>query len=223
VRGDAVVLAIETAFPLTLVELAGGTTPKEIKPPAADYFVAVRPMGISAVTSKMTIRINGAGGAQDLGKSWNVSPITRAVPAAMWGKPLPEGATPNGPSAETLPDRIVGVEGFAPQTAKPKGLDPIPLANLSIAPINADNSQYLPLSAREGAVQRQPRTSPTSLQTIASSIASTAVPMRGQLFEALTTFGFNPGANDAMTNVAANVNDAYPDAPMLGAPWQGAA
>jgi hypothetical protein len=47
--------------------------------------------------------------------------------------------------------------------------------------------------------------------------------MRGQLFDALISLGYHAGANDPMTSLAANVNDGYPDAPMLGAPWQGAA
>ena len=219
VRGDSVVLSIETAFPLTLAELAGGAMPAEIKPEAADYFVAVRPMGISGVTSKLTVRVSG----HDLARNWNFSPVTRAVPAALWGKPLPEGATPNGPSAETLPDRLVGIDGFAPQTSKPTGPDAVPLVNLSNVPINPSGSRFLPLWAKESAVGRQPRPSPASLQVIASSIASTAVPLRAQLFAALATLGYDAGANDRMTNLAANVNDGYPDAPMLGAPWQGAA
>ncbi len=220
VRGDSVVFSLETAFPLTVIELAGGATPAQIKPQAPDYFVAVRPMGISGVTSKLTVRIAG----QDLGAKWNFSPIARAVPAALWGKPLPEGATPNGPTAETLPNRLVGIDGFAPQTAKPTGPDAIPLANLSNTPIKPPSeSQFLPLWAKESAVARQPRPSPTSLQVIASSIATTAVPLRAQLFTALATLGYDAGANEPMTNLAANVNDGYPDAPMLGAPWQGAA
>jgi hypothetical protein len=140
----------------------------------------------------------------------------------MWGKPLPAGAPP-APSADTLANRLVGIASFAPQTTSPKGLPPIPAANLSVAEINRENSQYLPLSSRETPVARQPKPSPTSLQVIASSIASTAVPARAQLFAALAALGYDAGANGAMTNVAANVNDGFPDAPMLGAPWQGAA
>jgi hypothetical protein len=218
VRGDALTFAVETAFPLTEANLGGATH----VPNDPNYFVGVRPMGIAATKSKFDIAINGPGGAQDLGGKWTSAPMKRAVPMATWGTPLPEGTTPGTPSAETLPDRLVGVREITPLTVKPGGPDPVPLVNLSVAAINPGDSNYLPLASGASPVQRHPRPTPTSLQIIATTLVSTAT-VRTQLFDVLGTFGYDAGANGPMSDLAGDVNRSYPDAPMLGAPWEVAA
>jgi hypothetical protein len=220
VRGDALTFSVETAWPLTEADLTGPKVTK-VPPTEPGYFVAVRGMGISGVTSVMTITVSGATGNQNLGTGWTWTQTLAGVADAMWGLPLPEGQTPSTPTAITLPNRLMGIGGFTPIVRPPSGPGPIPLANLALAPIDLGNSNYDPLSATEAVVNRQPQIAPTSLATIANTISTTAVPVRAGLVTALLSFGYDPGANDAMTNLAANVNLSYPAAPMLGAPWQG--
>jgi hypothetical protein len=221
VRADALEFSVATAWPLTEADLTGATTTR-ITPQQPDYFVAVRGMGIRSLKSVLTITVRGSSGNQDLGAGWVWSATSSDVPEAMWGLPLAEGDTPTAPTANVLKDRLVGVGGFTPVVAKPKGPGPIPMANLVYAQINVGNANYLPLATGERKVDREPKTNPASLQLIANSIASTAVSTRAAVFDALKSFGFDAGANDPMTNFAANVNLSYPAAPMTGAPWQGA-
>lgn len=224
VRGDAMAFGIATAFPLTEAELAGNTAAKYV-PTTPGYFVAVRPMGIAGVTSVLTVTVTGPGGAVvDLGGGWSWSPTLLAVPAATWGAPLPEGETPATPSADTLPGRLTGLAGVTPGTQEPTGPGPIPLASLALFPINPGSSDYLPLAPKEPAVARQPQAVPTSLQTIADTVAAPApTALRAQLFAALAGFGYDAGSDGPVAGIQANVSLNYPDAPLLGTPWQGAA
>jgi hypothetical protein len=223
VRGDALSFGIATAFPLTEADLAGKTAAKVV-PTTPDYFVAVRPMGVTGVTSVLTITVTGPDGVVDLGGGWSWSPSLTAVPAATWGAPLPEGQTPATPSADTLPGRLMGLAGVTPNAQVPTGPGPIPLASLEFFPINPKDSDYLPLAANEPPAGRQPQAVPTSLQTIADTITAEApTALRGQLFAALAGFGYDAGTNGPVNDIQANVNLNYPDAPLLGTPWQGAA
>jgi hypothetical protein len=223
VRGDAMTFGIATAFPLTEADLAG-KTPAKVVPTTPGYFVAVRPMGLAGVTSVLTVTVTGPDGPVDLGGGWSWSPSLLAVPAATWGPPLPEATTPTTPTADTLPGRLVGLAGITPNTVVPTGPGPIPLVNLALFPINLHDSDYLPLAANEPPVGRQPQAVPTSLQTIADTVAAAGpTALRAQLFAALAGFGYDAGANGPVDAIRANVNLNYPDAPLLGTPWQGAA
>ncbi|HST60255.1 MAG TPA: DUF6603 domain-containing protein, partial [Longimicrobium sp.] len=223
VRGDAMTFGIATAFPLTEADLAG-TTAAKVVPTTPDYFVAVRPMGVAGVTSVLTVTVTGPDGVVDLGGGWSWSPSLLAVPAATWGAPLPEGQTPATPSADTLPGRLMGLTGVTPNTMESTGPGPIPLVSLALSPINLHDTDYLPLAANEPPVGRQPQAVPTSLQTIADTVAAAApTALRAQLFAALAGFGYDAGANGPVDEIKANVNLNYPDAPLIGTPWQGAA
>jgi len=224
VRADALAFGVSTAFPLTRVELAGAT-PAAFTPGTPDYFVAVRPMGISGVASVLTLTVTGPDGVvEDLGGGWSWAPSLLSVPVATWGHPLPEGKTPATPSAESLPNRLVGVQGLRPKAEPPTGPGPIPLANLALFPIDQGNSDFLPLAAGEPPAGRPPRPSSTSLQVIADTIAAPAITAaRAGIFAALAGFGYDAGTDGSTAEIAANVNLDYPDAPLLRAPGQGAA
>ena len=65
--------------------------------------------------------------------------------------------------------------------------------------------------------------SPTSLETIAETIATAAVTLkRTALFEALAAFGYDAGSDGTTVEIGAQVNLNFPDAPLLGAPWRNA-
>jgi hypothetical protein len=225
VRGDAMTFAVATAFPLTQLVLAAptGGTPVTFSPqPPADK-LAVRPMGVKDVTSVMTITVTRKDGKDvlmNLG-GWIWTPTLQGVPAALWGPPLDAGATPTTPSADTLPGRLVGVAGLTPPTSTPTGPGPIPLAILNYFPLDGGLGR-LPLSAAEPPVPRQPQPTPSSPQKIADTIVASAT-ARTDLFAALAALGYDAGANGDVGEIKANANVAYPDAPMLGAPWREAA
>jgi len=224
VRADTLNFGITTAFPLTRADLAGATPTKYVPtlPPPEEYYVAVRPMGVSGVTSVLTLTVTGPDGVVDLGGRFNWQPSLLGVPENTWGHPLPEGQTPATPSAVTLPGRLVGLTGLTPKTLTPTGPGPIPLKALMYFPINP-GGKYLPLRAAEPPVQRRPQPSPTSLKTIADTIATpAAIQLRAGLFGALAGLGYDARTNGSTNEIAANVNFNYPDPPMLGTPWQGA-
>jgi hypothetical protein len=237
VRANVLSFSLETAFPLTAVQTknkAGATTTLSA-PNDPAYFVAIKPMGVGSskagVTSALTVTLTGTAGTQDLSdrSAWRFGSTTRDVPEALWGNPpataggsVPAPTLPQ-PGQQTLPDRLVGLNAITPVPPAFTGPPLFPLENLDYAPINADDDDYLPLSG-ETPVNRQPTPTPTSLQTIATTIASTPVTRaRTVLFTALASLGFNAGANGTTADIAAAVDLSYPDAPMLGAPWKVAA
>lgn len=224
VRGDAMTFAVSTAFPLTTLVLKGATDKRVVSPtPGADK-LAVRPMGITNVTSVMTIIVTRKADkpsdkdvVMDL-STWTSTASLQEVPVALWGPPLEEGKTPSTPSADTLPGRLVGISGLTPPVNTVTGPDPIPIVNLTYFPLDGGLGR-LPLSS-ESAVPRQPQAKPDSVKTIAATIVA-AADKRTDLFKAMAALGFDAGANGDVQAIADNASLSYAGAPMLGAPWQG--
>jgi len=228
VRANGLTFSVDTAFPLTEADAATATTPKVIANPKAGdptYYVAVKPMGISGVTSVMTVTLTGPDSTHVNDFAAWASPSLKGVPEALWGTPPAknsDGTVPapvlTSPGEQLLPNRLVGIV-VAPAAPSLTGPPTMPLENLSYAPINSDDANYLPLSG-EPAVNRQPVATPGSLQIIEDTIAAAAViTTRGLFFAALAEAGIDAGANGGTAELAANVNLSYPDAPLLGAPW----
>jgi hypothetical protein len=229
VRGDTMSFAVSTAFPLTklVLKAAKDGTDKTWVPTAPADKLAVRPMGITDVTSVMTITVTRKpdvqGGDQkdivlDL-STWTWTASLQEVPVALWGAPLPEGSTPATPSADTLPGRLAGIAGLTPPVNAVTGPDPIPIVNLAYFPLKGGLGR-LPLSP-ETPVQRQPTVTSSSIETIATTIVGAAA-TRTELFKAIAALGFDAGANGEVTAIADNASLSYAGAPMLGTPWQGA-
>lgn len=237
VRSDEFAFTVETAFPLTELDLAGPnntTTPLSPPPlpekdpnapacarPSDGYYVGVRPMGIDCADSVLKLTVaDEHGKALDLQGGWLWVALTRAVPEALWGLAVPRTQTPP-PSANTLPGRLVGLTNISPRIFEPSGPDAIPLANLSYDPINPQDQDYLPFP--QTPVANQPQVSPTSLLTIADTINRDGAPdspvaKRQAIFGALASFGYDAGANDDLSALAGAVNLNYSAAPMLGSP-----
>jgi hypothetical protein len=139
VRADTFAFAVQTAFPLTEADLCGSGAPTLYTPPATEppYYVAIRPMDIAGVTSVMDITVTDTSvppgtGVLNIGTQWNWTANLAGVPAAMWG--APDGSTnPTTPSADTLPNRLMGINGLSPQATQPAGPAPIPIANCLMA------------------------------------------------------------------------------------------
>lgn len=232
VRSDEFIFSVETAFPLTELNLVGpqGTTP--VPPPqlavkdedapacarASDgYYVGVRPMGINCTASTLTLTVTDERNInQDLNTDWLWSVNTRSVPEALWGKAIPHTDTPAAAS-KLLPGRLVGLQGIAPRIIVPVGPPPIPQQNLSDDPVNPTDENYLPFP--QSAQTNQPQASATSLNTIASTLtAAKPSANRQAIFSALANFGYDAGTNGDLSALAANVNLNYPAAPLLGSP-----
>jgi hypothetical protein len=226
VRGDLMTFAVSTAFPLTQLILGSQSTNPTTYNPEQNK-IAVRLMGIASkdLTSVMNVDVKRIDqpAILDLSK-WVFTPTLQGVPAAQWGEPLPvtgQGANPGTPSADTLPDRLVGVTGLTPPQTTPTGPDEFPAKRLDYFDLTGGKDR-LPLNATEAQVQRQPTTGDSlgAIKKIAQDPAKTA---RNNLFAALKALGYDAGANGDLTDVGANADLAYPDPPLLGAPWRLAA
>ncbi len=223
VRASAFTFAAQTTFPLTEADSetpAGGSV--KLYPQSSDPTpsVAVRPMAISSSDMQSTMLIalvSDAGTPQDFTK-WTFTPNLGAVPAAMWGTPDPN--QPSTPTANTVAGNLLGLNALKPLPPTLYGPPQIPIVNLAFDPIDQDNSQFLSLSPQQQGVTPGVTVDPKSLQTIASTIADSAVvTTRTSVFAALLAFGYDASLNGSTAELSAQVNLNYPDAPLLGAPW----
>jgi hypothetical protein len=238
VRADEFKFSVETAWPLTELDLVGPSTTAKLAPPTlvpADanapscarqpdgYYVGVRPMGIICANSLLSLTVTFEDNTnQDINDNWSWALNTRSVPEATWGQPVPQGQTPP-PAANTLPGRLMGLQNIAPPVQQPSGPAPIPMANLSYDPINpnADQENYLPIP--QPSQTGLPQSSATSLQTIASTLmkdseAGSPMSNRTAVFNALAGFGYDAGTNGDLSALVSNINLNYPAPPMLESP-----
>jgi hypothetical protein len=218
VRADALTLEVTTAFPATQVLLVGGgATPQ----PATPDPLTVRPMGISSGTSLLTVTVETLDNEPLALSLWNGALRCGTAAYALWG-PVPSNPQqPDAPTSAAGPSKILGVEGLTPKQAQPVGPPPMPVVNLEFAQIDLDDSDYLPLSAAEAAVTRQPQPATGTLKRIEDGIATATKPQRDDLFAALATLGASPGQNGPTDDIAANLASDFLAEPMLGAPWGG--
>lgn len=244
VRADEFTFTLETAWPLTELDLAGpsNTTtklfPPELNPkdknapvcpppcPPRDdgYYVGVRPMGIICTNSVLTLTVKFKDGTvQDINGAWSSSLLTRDVPEATWGQPIPQDSTP-APAANTLPGRLMGLQNVSPLQQQPSGPAPIPMSNLSYVPINESKENYLPIpQPPQGGA---PQASTTSLQTVASTLTDNAsqnspASNRAHVFQALAEFGYDAGTNGDLSALVSYVNLNYTAPVMLESPVGG--
>ncbi|HKS27376.1 MAG TPA: DUF6603 domain-containing protein [Pyrinomonadaceae bacterium] len=238
VRADEFTFTVESAWPLTELDLVGPSSTTQLEPPTLvppdanapscarssdGYYVGVRPMGINCVTSVLSLTVTFEDGDnQDVNNDWDWALNTRSVPEATWGQPISKDATPP-PASNTLPGRLTGLQNITPKVQQPSGPAPIPRANLSYDPINPDANQenYLPIP--QAAQSGQPQTSSTSLQTIASTImqdsaADSPVSNRAAIFSALAGFGYDAGANGDLSELVSYINLSFVAPPMLESP-----
>jgi hypothetical protein len=232
VRADHFEFTVQTTFPLTALDLEGPTkttlapppldVPDANAPPCArkpdGYFVGVRGMGINCADSVLTLKLTDKGERSlDLNDGWRKELKLQAVPAALWGTPIPAGDTPR-PAADTLRDRLVGLQKISPKFKAPAGPAAIPLKNLSYVTVNEGDEHHVPFPRT--AETAGPRASATSLKAIADTVAlGSAATNRADIFAALSALGYGSGRDGDMTALASAVNLSYPAPPMLGSPF----
>lgn len=232
VRADHFEFTVQTAFPLTALDLEGPAkttlapppldVPDANAPPCArkpdGYFVGVRGMGINCADSVLTLKLTDkAERALDLNDGWRKELKLQAVPAALWGKPIPAGDTPR-PAADILRDRLVGLQKISRKFKAPAGPAAIPLKSLSYVTVNEGDEHHVPFP--RAAETAGPRASATSLKAIADTVAlGSAAKNRADIFAALSALGYGAGRDGDMTALASAVNLSYPAPPMLGSPF----
>jgi hypothetical protein len=213
VRADALAIDVDTAFPAGQVVLDG---PAPTKEPATAEAICVRPMGAAAATSVLTVCVETAAHEkQDLGEAWSSALKRGAVPAALWGEPVDPAAAPP-PSADVLKGKITGLTGLTPRQAQPVGPPPMPVTNLAHATIDENDWDWLPLSATDPTVSRQPQ--PDGLEAVADTLVATAAE-RTNVRGALIGLAADPGQDGDVSAVVAKLAEDFADEPMLGAPW----
>ncbi|WP_299139549.1 DUF6603 domain-containing protein [uncultured Tateyamaria sp.] len=241
VRASAFTFDVETAWPLTQLNLNGPDAATPLAPLTLDpvdpnvppapsgstfptcaradgYYVGVRPMGINCTSSVLDLSVVhlDTKEVQNLDTDWNWTIAAKSVPEALWGIPIAPGKTPAA-EAKVLPGRMTGLSGIGPKKHPMTGPPPIPRANLASDPINptaADNNLLpLPQDAQTGT----PVQNDASLATIAATAAAADVTaQRTSLFDALGAAGVNAGTNADMQPFVDAIPTSFAGAPMLG-------
>lgn len=224
VRSDSFTFAAQTTFPLTEADGAEtDSTSVKLYPQTTDPTpsVAVRPMAISSssMASTMRVAVQDSGNEYQHLTQWSFTPVLGSVPAAMWGAPQ-SGGQPSSPSSDLVSGSFLGLSQLRPLPVVPYGPPEIPVGNLAFDPLDQNYSQFLPFPTGQNGIRVDANASSTSLATIASTIATDSVAStRTAVYAALLALGYAAGTDGVTSDIAANVNLNYADAPLLGAPW----
>jgi hypothetical protein len=222
VRADTLELATECAVPATALEVVvpaptgGGTT--KVSMGAATHAPMIRPLRLETFTATHTLQVIGPDGktpvdmqADDAKKKddrkWTVKTRTRDLPEALWGKPLAEGAKPP-PSADLVPDQLVGLVFSPPKTREGSATDPIDLTDRihELKPGGALPAD--PLGPAPGV----PDTS--AVATLSAIAGEDQAASRAAIRSVLADRGFVT-ADDKLGDFAKAVDSLFPVAPML--------
>lgn len=213
VRADEFKFSTESAIPSTKIKIGASN---ECLFTANGEKLNIRPMGKENLDSTHTVKLSMVGdGEIDLAKNgWTVLERRRNVSEALWGKPIPSGKTPK-PSAETVPDRLVGISVTAPDSKVGdtpgiininESLEYVTLTDKGIIP-------FAPDSVIEGVV---PVEGPNTIQVIEETIMSDQVlAKRDQLFAVLKEMDLDPGMNDSLEQTAKSAGFLFTDQPMM--------
>jgi hypothetical protein len=221
VRADTLELATECAIPATGLEVVvptgvgNGTT--RISVAEAKQAPAIRPLRLTSFTATHTLEVTGPHGMVDMqadgakqkdDRKWTVGTRKRDLPKAVWGEPLDPGASPP-PSAELVPDQLVGLVFTPPKTTEGAATDPVDLTSRihELAPggaLPADPRGTAPGVLDTGAV--------AAVKTIAG--ADTAA-RRTAIRSVLEAQGLDPGTDDKLGAFAKAADRLFPVAPML--------
>jgi hypothetical protein len=196
-----------------------------VYPAGTEGTISIRPMGIAGATSRLTIEIRDTHDGVALANIWTWTEVRKGAPAALWGAPSDQpGAMQSSPTADTIPGQLMGISGLTPPATTTTGPSSVPLSRLAFFEIDRDDSDWLPFTPGEPPLQRQPHLDPHSVQSIAQGVAADPTESaREGLLAALGALGCSAGTNGTMQQFADNAGLSFPDAPMLGSPWQAAA
>jgi hypothetical protein len=157
----------------------------------------------SDVRSALAVKVLKLSDQSDHSASFEAVGVQGDVPAALWGAPPEDaGGNPQVPDARALlvPNQLTGLSAQvkAPQVGASAGAIDVQ-THLTYDEL-ALPSALLPLSSQADPTGATPANSPVTISVILGGIASTPVTKtRNAIFDALTTAGYAPDANDPMT------------------------
>jgi hypothetical protein len=200
-----------------------GTTPVEASTQnaeqnftQADTTVDIRPMNKSGVTSVHRLNIykdSVSTNPVDVSK-WTLTARYQNLPESLWGvPPTPFKQIPDKPTANVIPNQMVGyaVQSPPPAIAASRGV--VPLKELSEEYILPPNNA--PLSTVVVAVADYvPSFNKLTVAQIQQIMQGTAKQNRDALYNALQGASVYGGTNGALTNMASNAGHLFSDSPM---------
>ena len=222
-RPAAMELSLRTVIPATEINLRGAQT--KTHKPSAYQTISVRGMNKSGVQSILDVTLTKDGGGAVAIDQWNSTPSFNGAPRGMWGDPLPYDpnrgtSVPPPLDPDTLPNRLVGVNGIRAPLPVHTGPDEFPRERIAHDPVDITGA-FLPLRSDAPDVVRTPRVDDQRITAIAGSIASTAKDRRAQFAAVIAQYGVT--TNDAMSSFASNATTLLVSPPLAGRPWETAA
>ncbi|MFE7129889.1 DUF6603 domain-containing protein [Streptomyces sp. NPDC057638] len=157
--------------------------------------IAITPMDRNDVVSThdLTIKNTDASTIVDV-VGWSLTPLTQTLPASLWSAPPdPFTHVPAAPSAEVLPDQVVGFSVTAPTPAPGATQGPVPLKRLLEEYLSPAGEA--PWSAADAPTQEYvPTADAQSIGLLAEVNTTTVRQRRAALFAALTSIGTDDGS-----------------------------
>lgn len=226
VRGADFVFSTTSNIPCSSIEIGGaGENSLNIKPVAGKpQNVNVRPLNIENGTCEFTITLSATPanpGDPDLSyHHWVFESAYADLADAVFGAPLPKGATP-APSADQT-SYMIGLNNITPKSHIPSGPPAIDMKTaFKDVPVILNSSDYpnLPLSAQALPEGETPSYTPNAFADIANiyngTTATSAQTNRDDLVTAFGELGLYEGTGGTLTNVAASPQAVFQNAPMI--------
>jgi hypothetical protein len=181
-----------------------------------DAGISIRPMNLSGVTSTHSVTIykdSITNPPADTSK-WKFQPRKQNLPESLWGTPpAPFTQIPDQPTANVIPNQLVGYDMQAPQPtlAQPVGI--IQLKQLSedyvLPPSHTPISQAVTASP-----DYVPGFNNLTVAQIEQIMQGDALNNRNALFTALQSTAVYTGTNGTLNNMASQAGEIFSDAPM---------
>ncbi len=218
VRADGLAFTVRSSVPTRTAAFTGPSS-SAMPHSAADFPMGIVPLGLSSVTSGMTVSITPQGTGKING-TFNHALNTQNVPTAVWG-----AAAATAPSATTMslpvglnvaadPYPAMGVPVIAITTLEYDVVDP-----KSGGQSGGDAGPApLPLSPTAAIAQASAAESSTSLQTVANTIGDSSAKQRAQVLNAIADFGYGTGLTGVPAGLVSNLLVNLRAPIMLGSP-----
>ncbi|WP_159028426.1 DUF6603 domain-containing protein [Kitasatospora sp. MY 5-36] len=199
------VLATESAIPASAVYV------NDVELPSSGGPVDIRPMGLTGLTSehRVTIHRNRSKEHFEWKKyGWEITPITRDVPSALWGTPGKPGL-----GEGMLADKVAGLLIEVPPPTRGEEVGPITSAALGVEQLPYGRTP-LRDPAAAGPLPAQDTASP---RIIARSVAAADVrSRRSAVHAALDRLGLDLAAEDgSLDGYAQRAETTLTDAPLV--------
>lgn len=225
VRGADFMFSVTSVVPCTAIEIGLATQPFTILPGnGSASSLNVRPMGISTATSRFSICLSTVSSDADSGdldyNHWVFQPQYSNMPDAIWGSPIPAGATPAPAANMTL--YMTGLGNITPKAHIPSGPPPIDMTTaFTDVPVMLDFNDYpaLPISAEAMPQGKIPSITPFGFQQLAeiynASTPTKAQINRNNLVSAFGELGLYQGTAGDLARLAGCPQEVFLDAPKV--------